>query len=146
MGGTVLKPAPLGNVRRFVPASHWLFSVFPGQPEALRAAARVVMATVVSDEDIWLFHGEEGARRLDPNEVQGAGARLWLRPLVWVFSLNVEYLRMLAEEVRSGSTVIAIAVKDQRSADEVAAVLALMGGSGFAYTTHWNFVPVALST
>jgi|GEM_PF-3263203 hypothetical protein len=143
MPGVALRPAPLGNIRRFVPASHWLFALFPGQPEALRAAASVITARVVSNQDIWLFHGEEGARRLDPNQVQGAGARLWLRPLVWVFSVNVEYLKVLTEEVRSGSTVAAIAVKDQRSADEVAAALAQLGGSGFAYTTHWNYVPVA---
>jgi hypothetical protein len=143
MGGLALKPAPLGNIRRFVPASHWLFGVFPGQAEALRAAAQVATARVVSSQDIWLFHGEEGERRLDPDQVKGTAARLWLRPLVWIFSLNVEYLRVLAEEVRRGSAVVAIAVKDQRSADEVATVLAKMGGSGFAYTTHWNFVPVA---
>lgn len=137
-----LRRSPLGSIRRFIPAGHRLFAVFGDDAAALAGVAAICSHEPVSTDDIWLFRGKEGADQLDPYTVTAAGARRAFRVLVWIFSNNVEYLATMADLVRRGGTAMAVGVSDELAADRVAQALQPLGGSAFAYATHWNFVPI----
>lgn len=128
---------------RFVGApAHRLFAAFDDQ-DAARAGLGEVRTTMgrVREDDIWVFVGEEGARRLDASgRVHGLSGRV-VRFLQQQLSGDVDYLRLLDKGLRHGGVVVAVLVEPTK-VTEMAAVLRRHGGRLLAEVAHWDYVPL----
>lgn len=121
---------------------HHLFAVFEDH-HAVEEAVEGLRFEGFNDDDIWVFCGEEGSKRLDlTGRSHGLRARV-LRMLQYAMGNDFKYLRTLDEELHEGHIVVAVRVKDQNAADEVARQLRMYGGDEVAYYSHWDFMPVA---
>lgn len=128
---------------RFIAAPpHRLFAIFDDPAEGAEAV-RVLREgdSFPHEDDIWIFVGEEGERRLDlSGSRHGIHAEIirWFQRLM---SSDVEYLRTLDEAVRGGHLVVAVAL-DHGDLVHVTQVLRSRGGHSLARVAHWDFVPV----
>ncbi len=138
---TVVRNVPQ-DFDRFIGAPpHRLFAVFDTS-EAGEEAIRVLRTRGISGEDdIWVFFGEEGRRRLD---VSGAGHGIHggiVRFLQRLMSADVEYLRSLDEALGKGSMVVAVMVAPE-DLDWMVALLRGQGAHSLGRVAHWDYVPV----
>lgn len=118
-----------------------LFAIFDEPRDGLDALDALEAGDLVAGEELWLFHGAEGLRRLDPHGAHH-GLRGRLVHLVQeTMSDDNRYLDALARALRAGALVVALPVADLSTADRVAAALQESDGHSFAYTTHRDFVP-----
>lgn len=122
---------------------HRVFAIFDDAPAAEEAIEALRFDDLAKDEDVWVFRGEEDARRLDlvshSHGVWATGFRILQRML----SSDVGYLRALDDALRDGHTVVAVWTPDERAADELARLLSMYCGYSVAYCVHLDFVPVA---
>lgn len=127
------------------PPRHRLFVVFDTFEDAAGAAQRLRLSgRFTGPDDIWLLEGEEGLRTLDPTgSVHGARGRMVRFVEMTMAPNDLEYLRLLGQEVRHGHVVLAVRVPDGRSADETGRALLADGGHSMGYGAHLDFVPVA---
>lgn len=121
---------------------HHLFAVFD-DPDAGEEAVEALRFEGFDDgKDIWVFCGEEGSKRLDRSGwAHGFWGRIF-RMTQFAMSSDFEYLRCLDEALHRGHVVIAVRVKDEGVADEVARLLRMHAAHSIAYCSHWDFVPV----
>jgi hypothetical protein len=128
---------------KFVGAPHHrLFAIFDDPVAAEEAVEALHFEGFADERDLWVFCGEEGARRLD---VSGQSHGIWtrgFRTLQKVMSSDFGYLRTLDEALRGGGTVVAVWASDLKVAEEVARLLQLHAGHSIAYGAHLDFVPV----
>ncbi len=118
-----------------------LFAVFDDPQEGLGAIAAIPAADLISGEQTWLFHGEEGLRRLDPSgAAHGLYGRL-VRGVQLAVSDDNRYVDALARALHDDALVVALPVTDIETADRLAAALQARSGHTFAYTKHMDFVP-----
>lgn len=132
------------DFERFVGApAHRVFAVLDG-PDAAAAMADLRAGGGLDDEDdIWMFCGDEGVRRLD---IEGSGHGLHgtaLRTMQRIMSDDVDYLRLLEKAARAGHAVLAVRV-DDASLDRVAGILQAHGARSLARVAHLNFLPVGV--
>jgi len=121
---------------------HRLFAIFD-HLSAGEEAVQALRFEGFADEDIWLFCGEEGSRRLDvTGRAHGIRARV-LRMIEFALSSDFKYLRTLDEALHHGRIVIAVRAKDESTADDIARLLRMFAGHSIAYCSHWDFVPDA---
>lgn len=143
---------------RFVGApSHRLFAVF-GEPVAAAEAIDELRAggAFPDEDDIWVFFGDEGLRRLD---LSGSGHGVHGRVLRFFqqqLSGDVDYLRTLGRALGDGHVVVAVMAGHGEAghgeaghgeaghgeADQVADVLRRHGAYSLARAAHWNLVPI----
>lgn len=122
---------------------HHVFAVFDDLDIGEEAIAALRFEGFDEDEDIWVFCGEEGSKRLDlTGRDHGIWARV-LRLLQYTMSNDFKYLRTLDEELHGGHLVVAVRVKDPSAGDEMARLLHSYGGHSIAYSSHWDFMPTA---
>lgn len=118
-----------------------LFTVFDDPHDGLAAIDDLPAMDLIPGEDVWLLHGEEGLRRLDPGGTHhGLYGRL-VRVVQLAVSNDGEYIDALARALRDGALVAALPVRDIDTADRLAKVLAARSGHAFAYTRHMDFTP-----
>jgi hypothetical protein len=132
------------DFHKFVGAPHHrLFAIFDDDVDAEEAVEALRFEGFADGRDLWVFCGEEGARRLDvTGESHGVWAR-GIRIVQKVMSNDFGYLQTLDEALRNGSTVVAVWVPNEKTADEVGRLLRSFAGHSIAYGTHLDFVPVA---
>ena len=144
---------PLAEIRnvpehfdRLVAApSHRLFAVFDDPAAGLSAVSELrARWALTGEDDVWVFYGEEGARRLD---VGGGGHGVHgmvVRALQKVLSNDVEYLKLLDGAVRQGHMVVAARIGDA-DIDRAAETMKAHSGRSLARVAHLDFVPVGVS-
>ena len=121
---------------------HHAFAVFDDS-DARAEAVEALRFDGFTDEDIWVFCGEEGSKRLDlKGKSHGIRGRV-LRSLQFAMSSDFKYLQELDDALHRGHAVIAVRVQDRRVGDEVARLLRMHAGHSIAYSSHWDFQPVA---
>ena len=124
-----------------LPPSHRLFAIFD-DPEAGRRAIDELRGEGLSGEDdIWVFYGDDGRRRLrgEAHQLRTIAARL----VQVALSNDRSYLAVLDEALRERGLVVALKVRSQTSADRLARRLRAAQAHSFAYGAHWDFVPVS---
>ena len=126
------------------PPRHRLFVAFDDREHAEAAMVRLKRDAGVEGRDVfWVFAGDRGAAELDAD---GSRHGTWGRVVrflqLWFGQDDVEYLGILEEQLGLGHVVLAIFAPDEESADQLARLLHSEGGHSFAYSTHWDFVPV----
>jgi len=122
---------------------HRIFAVLDDSDAAEEAVEAIRFEGFADGDDIWVFCGEEGAKRLD---LTGRSHGIWgrvLRTLQLAMSSDFRYLRDLDEELHHGHVVIAVPVHDESVADEVVWLLRMYAGHSIAYNSHWDFEPIA---
>lgn len=125
--------------------AHRVFAVFD-DPQAGMAAVSDLRSTLAmtAEDDVWVFFGDEGSRRLD---VEGSGHGLRgavIRTVQKVMSNDLDYLKVLDDAVRAGHLVVAVRVEGD-AIDRAAAVLRAHSGRSMARVSHLDFVPVGMS-
>lgn len=122
-----------------LPPRDRLFCAFDRRHDAIDAIRDFLYLGAVQVDDVWVFVGERGVRRLDPTlEKHGARARLG-RLLQRILTSDAEYGDDLVEELRRGGIVLAIHVER----DDVASLIPVLRrhhGHSIAFGTHWNYV------
>jgi hypothetical protein len=120
-----------------------LFAVFEDPDKGLAAVAEVPAKELIRGEQIWLFHGEEGRRRLDATGAgHGAYGRV-VRIFQRAMSDDNQYMDALDLALAAGALVVALPVHDIHVADRVAAVLERHEARNLAFTSHLDFIPTA---
>ena len=118
-----------------------LFAVFDDPEEGLAAVAAIPGADLIHGEEVWLLHGEEGRRRLDAvGAHHGLYGRL-VRVVQMATSNDNRYIDALDRALHNGALVVALPVRDIRTADRLARAMQDRSGHSFAYTAHHDFVP-----
>ena len=128
---------------RFVGAPpHRLFAVFAEPVGATEAIGELrAGGGFGGEDDLWVFFGDEGLRRLD---LSGAGHGVHGRVLRFFqqqLSGDVDYLRTLARALRDGHVVLAVMVGNG-DVGRVTGVLRRHGAYSLARAVHWNLVPI----
>lgn len=118
-----------------------LFGIFDDPKDGLAAVAALPGTDLIHGEEVWLLHGEEGRRRLDAAGAHhGMYGRL-VRVVQMATSDDNRYIDALDRALGNGALVVALPVRDMRTADRLAEGLQRAGGHSFAYTAHHDFVP-----
>lgn len=125
--------------------AHRVFAVFD-DPQAGMAAMSDLRSelALTAEDDVWVFFGDEGSRRLD---IDGSGHGLHgavVRTIQKVMSNDLEYLKVLDEAVRAGYLVMAVRVGDD-DIDRAATVLRAHSGRSLARVSHLDYVPIGIS-
>lgn len=140
---TVVRNIP-EDFDRFVAAPpHRLFAVFD-DPATGEEAIRLLRdeGGLAGEDDIWVFFGEEGRRRLDLSGAgHGIGGEI-VRFLQRLMSADIVYLHSLDVALREGRMVVAALVGPD-DLDRLAALVRDRGGHSLARVAHWDYVPVA---
>ena len=136
---TVIRNIPDGFDRFVAAPSHLPFADFDGPPandEAIRLLRDE--SGLTSEDDIWVFFGKEGRRRLD---LSGAGHGI-VRFLQRLMSADIVHVHHLDVALREGRMVVAPLV-DPDDLDRLAALVRDRGGRSLARVALWDHVPVA---
>lgn len=110
--------------------------------DAANAAVRALEDEGVAPDDIDVFVGEEGARRLDLTGNEHGTVIRWLRTLEAAMGEERETYRRLDQALRhEGATLVSVKVTD-RKGDEKARILQLLrkvNGRDIHYWSAWSF-------
>lgn len=124
---------------------HRLFMVLDDLPGA-GAALEWLRQQGVATDDVWLLHGEEGSRALDPyGRREGLHGRI-VEAVRWAMSDDVAYLLALQEAVDAGASVVAVPVADASAAEALGRALQAQGAREMAYFGNWVFQPLRVPT
>lgn len=121
---------------------HHLFAVFDDGDAVEEAVEGLRFDGFTDGGNIWVFCVEEGSKRLD---LTGRSHGFWAGILRMQHKMGAgfDYLRTLDEELHDGHMVVAVRVKDEKQADELAWLLRMYAGHSIAYYSRWDFIPVA---
>lgn len=120
---------------------HRLFAIFD-DPTVGQEAVEKLRTEGHEGDNVWVFYGEEGTRRIDiTGDLEGIRGRI-IRTVEHAMSGDIGYFRILDEALRSGGLVIAVSVADADAADQLARLLRSCAAHSFAYFSNWEFQPV----
>jgi hypothetical protein len=123
---------------------HRLFAVFNDPVLGHAAAEKLRSGADEEDDHVWVFCGEEGARRIDiTGDLEGIRGKI-IRIVERAMSSDIEYLTLLDDALRSGGLVLAVAATDADAARATAQLLRADTGHSFAYFLNFEFQPINL--
>jgi hypothetical protein len=124
-----------------LPPRHRLFAIFDEPEAGRRAIDKLRSEGTWGEDDIWVFYGDDGRRRLrgEAHRARRIAARL----LQAAMSSDAYYLAVLDEALSEGGLVVALKAHDETSAGRLAGRLRAAQAHSFAYGAHWDFVPVS---
>lgn len=128
----------MAGPRFLTPPPHRLFAAF-ADPSLAAAAARELAALGLQRQDLWVYEGEEGARRIDARTRLPHHLLLRLAQVLW--TTDHEYGGILRHAVLMGGAVLAIRVGSCDD-DVMLAILRRYGVQTLSLTGHWNYLPV----
>lgn len=128
-----------------LPPRDRLFCIFDRRVDAVAATRDFLHLGSVQVDDVWVFVGERGARRLDPS-LEKHGPRVLLARLAQrLLTGDAEYGDDLVAGLRRGGIVLAIHV-ERDDVSSLIPVLRRHNGHSFAFGAHWNYVEAGGTT